>query len=145
MAAQRLSRRTTLSLRTHLLLLIEGRRCRRWWWRPFVFRVIADNRAAVEQAPQAARASATLVDAELQGSIRALQALAESDPLTNDDVPRFYAEATRLIPESAHLVGRHAVEGPDGSRIAYRSAAGREALWPPSGRASIEQLPPRCR
>ena len=47
-----------------------------------VSRVVADNRVEAERRLlEAARSGAAVVDAELQGTIRALQGLAESDRL----------------------------------------------------------------
>ena len=88
----------TLSLRAHLLLLVVGTLV------PvlviaavLVRRVVADNRKVVEQRLlETARAAAAVVDAELEGTIRALQGLGESDRLTTGEIPAFYGQAQRL-------------------------------------------------
>jgi signal transduction histidine kinase len=89
----------TFSLRAHLLLLVIGTTVPVLAVAAFLGRrVVADNRDAVERRLlEAARAEAAVVDAELGGSIRALQGLAESDRLTNGEVPGFDAEARRLL------------------------------------------------
>jgi signal transduction histidine kinase/CheY-like chemotaxis protein len=87
------------SLRAHLLLLVVGTLL------PtlvvagvLVRRVVADNREAVERRLlEAARAEAAIVDAELVGTIRALQGLGQSDRLTADDIPNFYTQAQGLL------------------------------------------------
>jgi signal transduction histidine kinase/CheY-like chemotaxis protein len=60
-------------------------------------RVVRDGREAARwQLLEAARAEATIVDAELLGTIRALRALAESDALRNGDLDQFRDEAGRV-------------------------------------------------
>ena len=88
----------TLSLRAHLLVLVIGTLLPTLVLAGFlVRRVVADNRHAVEQRLlEAARAEAALVDAELLGTIRALQGLAQSDRLTAADIPSFYTQAQNL-------------------------------------------------
>ena len=55
-----------------------------------VSRVVADNRDEVSRRLlEAARAGAAVVDAELGGTIHALQGLSESDRLTNSQLPEF--------------------------------------------------------
>jgi signal transduction histidine kinase len=89
----------TFSIRAHLLLLVIGTLL------PAVViagvlvrRVVADNRTAVEQRLlETARAVASVVDAELAGTIRALQGLGESDRLTTGEIPDFYGQAQRLL------------------------------------------------
>src|SRR5262249_34733006 len=85
----------TFSLRAHLLLLVIGTMLPALVVAALlVRRVVADNRGAVEQQLLgAARAEAAIVDAELGGTIRALQGLAESDRLTTGDIPAFYSQA----------------------------------------------------
>ena len=89
----------TFSIRAHLLLLVIGTLL------PAVViaavlvrRVVADNRTAVEQRLlETARAVASVVDAELAGTIRALQGLGESDRLTTGEIPGFHGQAQRLL------------------------------------------------
>jgi hypothetical protein len=77
----------TFSLRTHLLFLVIATAL------PvmlvgavLVSRVMRDNRVEAERRLlEAARAGAAVVDAELQGTVRALQGLAESDRLVDGD------------------------------------------------------------
>ena len=84
----------TFSIRAHLLLLVIGTLL------PAVViaavlvrRVVADNRTAVEQRLfETARAVASVVDAELVGTIRALQGLGESDRLTTGEIPGFHGQ-----------------------------------------------------
>jgi signal transduction histidine kinase/ActR/RegA family two-component response regulator len=89
----------TFSLRAHLLLLVIGTLLPAVVVAAFLVRqVVADNRDAVERRLlEAARAEAAIVDAELGGTIRALQGLAQSDGLTNGEVSAFYAQARRLL------------------------------------------------
>lgn len=88
----------TFSLRAHLLLLVIGTTVPALLITAILVRqVVADNRDAVQQRLQeTARATATAVDAELGGTIRALQGLSESDHLTSAEVPQFYEQARRL-------------------------------------------------
>jgi signal transduction histidine kinase/CheY-like chemotaxis protein len=89
----------TLSLRAHLLLLVIGTLLPTLVVAAFLVRhVVIENRDAVERRLlDAARAAAAMVDAELVGTIRALQGLGESDRLTVDDIPSFYGQAQRLL------------------------------------------------
>jgi signal transduction histidine kinase/CheY-like chemotaxis protein len=89
----------TFSLRAHLLIVVFGTLLPTLLVAAFlVRRVVADNREAVEQRLlQATRAEAALVDAELGGTIRALQAAAQSDHLLDGDLQAFYAQALRLL------------------------------------------------
>jgi signal transduction histidine kinase/ActR/RegA family two-component response regulator len=91
--------RPTASLRAHLLLLVLGTTIPALLVAAFlVQRVVSANRAAVErQLLEAARAEAAVVDAELDGTLRALQGLAQSDRLTTGEIPQFYAQARRLL------------------------------------------------
>jgi signal transduction histidine kinase/ActR/RegA family two-component response regulator len=87
------------SLRTHLLFLVIATAL------PvmlvgaiLVSRVISDNRVEAERRLlEAARAGAAVVDAELQGTIRALQGLAESDRLVNSQLAEFRGQAERVM------------------------------------------------
>jgi signal transduction histidine kinase/ActR/RegA family two-component response regulator len=89
----------TFSLRTHLLFLVIATAL------PvmvvgaiLVSRVIRDNRFEAERRLlEAARAGAAVVDAELQGTIRALQGLAESDRLVNPQLAEFRQQAERVM------------------------------------------------
>ena len=89
----------TFSLRTHLLFLVIATAL------PvmvigavLVSRVIRDNRAEAERRLlEAARAGAAVVDTELQGTIRALQGLAESDRLADAQLAEFRQQAERVM------------------------------------------------
>jgi signal transduction histidine kinase/ActR/RegA family two-component response regulator len=89
----------TFSLRTHLLFLVIATAL------PvmlvgavLVSRVITDNRLEAERRLlEAARAGAAVVDAELQGTIRALQGLAESDHLVDAELVEFRGLAGRVM------------------------------------------------
>jgi signal transduction histidine kinase/CheY-like chemotaxis protein len=89
----------TFSIRAHLLLLVIGTLL------PAVViaavlvrRVVSDNRTAGEQRLlETARAVASVVDAELVGTIRALQGLGESDRLTTGEIPGIHEQAQRLL------------------------------------------------
>jgi signal transduction histidine kinase/ActR/RegA family two-component response regulator len=89
----------TFSLRAHLLLLVIGTMLPVVLVAAFlVHRVVVENRDAVERRLlEAARVGAAIVDAELGGSIRALQGLGQSDRLTNGQFPAFYVQAQRLL------------------------------------------------
>jgi len=89
----------TFSLRAFLLLLVVGTLLPAVVIAAFLARrVAADNREAVERRLlEAARAQAAIVDAELGGTIRALQGIAESDRLTVDDLHGFYVQAAELL------------------------------------------------
>src|SRR5689334_4793727 len=88
----------TFSLRAHLLLLVLGTMVPALVVAAvLVRRVVADNRKSVEtELLDSARSSAAVVGAELGGTIRALQGLAESDRLTAGDLAGFYTQAKRL-------------------------------------------------
>src|SRR5262245_18330814 len=63
-----------------------------------VSRVVTDNRVEAERRLlEAARAGAAVVDAELQGTIRSLQGLAESDHLGGAELAEFRAQAERVM------------------------------------------------
>jgi signal transduction histidine kinase/ActR/RegA family two-component response regulator len=89
----------TFSVRAYLLVLVIGTTLPAVVVAAFlVRRVVADNRQAVERRLlEAARAEAAIVDAELSGTIRALQGLAQSDRLTNGEIAAFYMQAQRLL------------------------------------------------
>lgn len=79
-----------------------------------VRRVVVDSRHAVEgRLLEAARAEAALVDTELSGTIRALQALAQSASLDSGDLSTFYSEARRLhaTQQSWSMVLLHGSDG----------------------------------
>ena len=87
------------SLRTHLLFLVMATAL------PvmvvgaiLVSRVVADNRVEAERRLlEAARAGAAVVDAELEGTIRALQGLAQSDHLVDAELAEFRGQAERVM------------------------------------------------
>jgi phospho-acceptor domain-containing protein len=89
----------TFSLRTYLLFLVVATAL------PvmlvgavLVSRVITDNRLDAERRLlEAARGSAAVVEAELQGTIRALQGLAESDRLAEAQLAEFRGQAERVM------------------------------------------------
>src|SRR5215510_2504724 len=85
-------------LRAHLLFLVIGTLLPTLALSAVLtLRVIRDGREAVRrQLLDAARASATIVDAELLGTIRTLRALAESETLREGDLDGFRDEAARL-------------------------------------------------
>src|SRR5262245_33032675 len=88
----------SFTLRAHLLALVLGTLLPALVLASvLVTRVVSDNRRAVQQRMlEAARAQAALVDSEFTGTIRALQALAESERLSRGELELFYAEASRL-------------------------------------------------
>src|SRR6187399_334792 len=96
-AGQRSSR--YLSLRTHLLILVVGTLLPALAVAALLInRVVHDNRAAVEnQLIASARAQATAIDRELSGTIRALQALTQSDHLTTGALAGFREQAVRVL------------------------------------------------
>jgi signal transduction histidine kinase/CheY-like chemotaxis protein len=85
-------------LRTHLLLLVVGTLLPVLLLTAFLVRRLVDaNHATIDRRLlEASRATAALVDAELSGTIRALQALALSPRLDAGDFEGFYADATQL-------------------------------------------------
>jgi len=89
----------TFSLRTHLLFLVIATALPGMVVGAMLFsRVIRDNRFEAERRLlEAARAGAAVVDAELQGTIRALQGLAESDRLVNPQLAEFRGQAERVM------------------------------------------------
>ena len=88
----------SVSLRAYLLLFVIGTMVPALLVAAIlVRRAVADNRESVErQLISAAQAEATVVDAELTGTIRALQGLEQSDHLTGD-ISSFYVQAKRLL------------------------------------------------
>src|SRR5581483_7398022 len=92
-----------------------------------VRRVVNDNRAKVDrELVDAARAQATVVDRELSGTVRALQALAESDNLSSGQLPAFRDQAMRLLrqqPAWAAVV----LSAPDGEQLTSTAAAPADA------------------
>ncbi|HZP48336.1 MAG TPA: ATP-binding protein [Vicinamibacterales bacterium] len=109
----------TLSLRAYLLLLVVGTLVPTVVLAAFLAsRVVVDNRETVERRLlEAARSQATLVDAELAGTIRALQGLSESDRLTVDDLAGFYQQAVALLATQPAWTGV-SVATPAGRQIA---------------------------
>ncbi len=112
--------RWSFSLRQHLIVLIIGTLLPALGLGAvLVRRIVEDNRQAVEQQLlETARAEAAVVDAELSGTIRALQALAQSERLSNRDLAAFYDEASRLQatqPSWQVLI----LHGPDGEALVH--------------------------
>ena len=109
----------TFSLRSHILLLVLGTVVPALVVAAFlVRRVVDDNRQAVEsRLIDSARAASTIVDAELVGTVRALQGLAESDRLAEGDLAGFYAQAKRL-----------SATQPTWAAVSLASADGRQLL-----------------
>src|SRR5262245_21188933 len=97
---RRVSRGTGWSfpVRVHLLFLVVGTLLPTLALSVVLtLRVIRDGREAVRrQLLDAARSEATIVDAELLGTIRALRALAESETLRAGDLDGFREEAVRV-------------------------------------------------
>jgi len=85
-------------LRLHLLLLVIGTLLPVLLLTALVVRWLVDtNRATVERRLlEASRASAALIDAEITGTIRTLQALARSQRLDAADLAGFYEDAREL-------------------------------------------------
>lgn len=85
-------------LRTHLLLLVLGTLLPALVLAAYLLpRIINDSREELDRRLlETARAEAALVDAELSGTIRALQALALSPRLTAGDLEAFSVEAQQL-------------------------------------------------
>ena len=98
MCPARTRRGWSFPLRAHLLVLVVGTLLPTLALTAvLVQRVISDGREAIRrQLLEAARAQATIVDSELLGTIRALQALAESHMLTTGDVDTFRDVARRV-------------------------------------------------
>jgi signal transduction histidine kinase/CheY-like chemotaxis protein len=130
----------TFSIRAHLLLLIIGTLL------PAVViaavlvrRVVADNRAAVEQRLlETARAVASVVDAELAGTIRALQGLGESDRLTTGEIPGFHGQAQRLL-LTQPTWSAVSLSTPDGQQIVNTAQALADKLPVVADRGSFER------
>ena len=108
----------TFSLRAHLLLLVIGTLVPALLIAAvLVRRVFEDNRKAVEQRLlETARAAAAVVDAELGGTIRALQGLGESGRLTEGEIPGFYDQAQRLL-KTQPTWSAVSLSTPDGQQI----------------------------
>jgi len=130
----------TFSIRAHLLLLVIGTLL------PAVViaavlvrRVVADNRTAVEQRLlETARAVASVVDAELVGTIRALQGLGESDRLTTGEIPGFYVQAQRLL-LTQPTWSAVSLSTPDGQQIVNTVQALADKLPVVADRGSFER------
>ena len=94
-----LRRRRAVTLRTHLLLLVGVTAL------PvmvvaavLVSRDVIDDRVETERRLlEAARAGAAVVDAEVQGTIRALHGLAQSDRLVDGQLEDFRGQAQRVL------------------------------------------------
>src|SRR4051794_38866677 len=113
-STSRTGTRWSFTLRAHLLALVVGTLVPALIVAAvLVRRVVDDNRDSVQRRLlEAARVAVTVVDAELSGTVRALQALAESERLTHDDLDGFYAEAQRLQKNQPtwHIVQLHEVD-----------------------------------
>jgi len=130
----------TFSIRAHLLLLLIGTLL------PAVViaavlvrRVVADNRTAAEhRLLETARAVASVVDAELVGTIRALQGLGESDRLTTGEIPGFHGQARRMLltQPTWSAVG---LSTPDGQQIVNTAQALADKLPMVADRGSFER------
>src|SRR5258707_2907109 len=85
-------------LRAHLLFLVVGTLLPTLALTAFLAeRVVRNARETVRhQLLEAARAEASIVDAELLGTIRALSALAESETLRSSDLDDFRDQAARV-------------------------------------------------
>lgn len=85
-------------LRTHLLLLVIGTLLPALLLTAFLVREMVDAiRTNTERRLiEASRATAAIVDAELSGTIRTLEALAQSGHLTTGDMQGFYGDARQL-------------------------------------------------
>jgi signal transduction histidine kinase len=131
----------TFSLRAHLLLLVIGTVV------PalviavvLVRRVVADNRRAVEQRLlETARATAAVVDAELAGTIRALQGLGESGRLTTGEIPAFYGQAQRLL-ATQPTWSAVSLSTPDGQQIANTTKSPSDRLPMIADRESFDRM-----
>jgi signal transduction histidine kinase/ActR/RegA family two-component response regulator len=90
--------RRRFSLRTHLLLLVIGTLVPVLLLTLFLVRQLVNgNRANTERRLiEASRATAALVDAEISGTTRTLEALAQSGHLTTGDMNGFYDDARQL-------------------------------------------------
>ena len=130
----------TFSLRAHLLLLVIASALPVLIVAAYLVRVVvADNREAIERRLlEAARAEAAIVDAELGGTIRALQGLGESDRLTDDDVPGFYAQAQRLLGMQPTWTAI-SLSAANGRQIALTSQPLRQPLPPVTDRESFDR------
>jgi signal transduction histidine kinase/ActR/RegA family two-component response regulator len=108
----------TFSLRAHLLLLVIGTLVPALLIAAvLVRRVFNDNRKAAEQRLlETARAAAAGVDAELGGTIRALQGLGESGRLAEGEIPGFYDQARRLL-KTQPTWSAVSLSTPDGQQI----------------------------
>jgi signal transduction histidine kinase len=110
--------RRTFSLRTHLVLLIIGTTVPALALAAFLARrVVADYRDTIQrQLLETARSQAALVDAELGGTIRALEGLAQSDRLADGDVDGFYVQAGRMLATQSRW-GAVSLSTPEGHQI----------------------------
>jgi len=108
----------SFSLRTHLLLLVIGTTLPALLVAAILARrVVAGNQTTLEQRLlEAAHAEAAIVDAELLGTIRALQGLSTSDRLTDRQLPEFYAQAQQLL-RSQPIWSAISLSTPDGQQI----------------------------
>jgi signal transduction histidine kinase/CheY-like chemotaxis protein len=128
----------TVSLRTYLLLFVIGTMVPALVVAAIlVRRAVADNRTSVEnQLIAAAHAEATVVDAELTGTIRALQGLEQSDHLTGD-IASFYVQAERLL-ELQPIWAAITLAATDGRQLLNTSRPFGEPLPTVGDRASFD-------
>ena len=105
-----------------------------------VRRVVNDNRAAVErQLLDGARAQATIVDRELLGVVRALQGLADSDRLADDDLPAFREQATRALRNQPAWYAV-VLSKPDGEQVVSTADTSIAEVVPPIDAASVTRV-----
>ena len=128
------------SLRSHLLLLVIGTLVPALLIAAvLVRRVFNDNRKAVEQRLlETARAAAAVVDAELGGTIRALQGLGESGRLAEGEIPGFYDQAQRLQ-KTQPTWSAVSLSTPDGQQIVNTNRPLGEPLPKIADRDSLER------
>ena len=128
------------SLRSHLLLLVIGTLVPALLIAAvLVRRVFNDNRKAAEQRLlETARAAAAVVDAELGGTIRALQGLGESGRLAEGEIPGFYDQAQRLQ-KTQPTWSAVSLSTPDGQQIVNTNRPLGEPLPKVADRDSLER------
>jgi signal transduction histidine kinase/CheY-like chemotaxis protein len=95
-----------------------------------VRRVVNDNRASVDrQLTDAASAQAAMVDRELQGAVRALQGLSESDRVTSGEPSAFRDQAIRTLRDQPAWYALE-LSKPDGEQVMSTAA---EPVFPSPG------------
>jgi signal transduction histidine kinase len=128
-------------LRTHLLLLVVGTLLPALILAGFLLRRVAgDNRDALDRRLlETARTEAAVVDAELAGTMRALQALAESQRLATQDLVDFHEEA-RHLQHTQQSWSAVALFAPDGRRLLDTSRPIGTVLAPPADPDSVARV-----